>query len=97
MFAKTPSYLFVFNGKPNMIRMVLTVQQARVYGKVLNRGDEFEVPEKEARLWGALARAKRVERVQPTYATAAVQPEEADNRAQRRNNRYNRRDMRAED
>lgn len=40
------------------MRMVLTVEKAIVYGRPLSRGDEFNVPDKEAALWAALGRAK---------------------------------------
>lgn len=73
-----------------MTRMVLTVGRARVYGKVMTRGQEFDVPEKEARLWGALARAKP-----KTYETAAETAEPSEKPARR--NRYRRSDMRADD
>lgn len=66
------------------MRMVLTAPKAKVYGKVLHAGDEFECTEKEARLWAALARAK----------SAAG---EGEVRRGRRSGTYGRRDMRAED
>lgn len=75
-----------------MTRMVLTVSRARVYGKVMTRGQEFDVPEKEARLWGALARAKP-----KTYETAAETADSPSEKPARRNNRYRRSDMRADD
>lgn len=79
-----------------MMRMELIVESARVYGKVLHKGDIFEVPDKEARLWGALARAKPVPYRTANMTTEAVVMDE-DRRAHRRTNRYNRRDMRSED
>ena len=77
------------------MRMVLTVQSARVYGKVINRGDEFDVPDKEARLWAALARAKAAKPAPYQTATTVAADEAEVDRRQRR--RYNRRDMRAEE
>lgn len=79
-----------------MRRMELTVNSARVYGKVLHRGDIFEVPEKEAQLWGALARAKPAKNEYQTANVSATDDAEVHPRQQRKN-RYSRRDMRAED
>lgn len=83
------------------MRMELTVNSARVYGKVLNRGDVFEVPDKEARLWGALARAKPAREEAGKYQTANLSAASADDaprqHKQHRSGRYPRRDMRAED
>jgi hypothetical protein len=86
------------------MRMVVTVPKARVYGKVLRAGDEFECPDKEARLWRALARANSAPRnVASQIVTAAVEPgpdivEADDEQVRRRRGRtYSRRDMRAED
>lgn len=84
------------------MRMVLTVKSARVFGKVMREGEEFECPDKEARLWGALARAVpatgRSERPAAqlslnSEAAAASRP----GARQSRQGRYNRSDMRAED
>jgi hypothetical protein len=62
------------------MRMIVTAPTAQVYGKVLRSGEEFECPEKEARLWRTLGRAKPVD-------------EEPTERGRRQ---YRRRDMRAE-
>lgn len=78
-----------------MRRMELTVNSARVYGKVLHRGDIFEVPEKEAQLWGALARAKPAKKNE--YQTANVTADDEAHPRRQRKNSYSRRDMRAED
>lgn len=64
------------------MRMIVTAKTAEVYGKVLRAGEEFECPDKEARLWRTLGRAKPMDE-----ATAAEK---------RRLNQYARRDMRAE-
>jgi hypothetical protein len=69
------------------MRMIVTVRQARVYGKVLKEGDEFECPDKEARLWGVLARAKPADEISEPERRRRGRPPGS----------YSRRDMRAED
>lgn len=81
-----------------MRRMELIVNSARVYGKVLHRGEIFEVPEKEALLWGALARAVPAKPANE-YQTASISADDTHEAqpTRRQKNRYQRRDMRAED
>jgi hypothetical protein len=62
------------------MRMIVTAKTTEVYGKVLRSGEEFECPDKEARLWRTLGRAKPVD-------------EDGIERSRRQ---YRRRDMRAE-
>lgn len=84
------------------MQMVLT-KACKVNGVRQQPGHRFDVPEKEARLWAALGRAKATAEPQQVESTAAraldLQPPDAGaSRADRRNGgRYNRRDMRAED
>jgi hypothetical protein len=40
--------------------MVLTAAKATVYGRPLTRGAEFNVPDKEAKVWTALSKAKNL-------------------------------------
>lgn len=77
------------------MRMVVTVPDARVYGKVMQPGDEFDCPEKEARLWQALARAKPADGLMTTALDLGVADEPAANERPGRT-RYRRRDMRAD-
>jgi hypothetical protein len=74
------------------MRMVVTAPRAKVYDRQLRAGDEFDCPEKEAKLWAALARAKQVPEDGDTVETSPedIQPES------RRRGRYARRDMRSE-
>lgn len=65
------------------MQMVL-IKDAVVRGRAMKAGEEFDCPEKEARLWAALARAKS--------SDGSLAP--AESRRPRRV--YNRRDMRAE-
>lgn len=72
------------------MRMIVTAQTATVYGKALVAGDEFDCPEKEAKLWAALARAK------PADGTDLLGEGMGANGSRRsRRGSYNRRDMRA--
>jgi hypothetical protein len=64
--------------------MVLTSATATVYGKALVAGDEFDCPEKEAKVWSALRRAKSKD---GSLERRARRP---------RAGQYGRRDMRAE-
>lgn len=88
-----------------MVRMELTINSVRVYGKELRKGDVFDVPDKEALLWKALARARPASAIAPrsnNYQTADVKAGDAasddtDRPAVKRQGRYPRRDMRAED
>jgi hypothetical protein len=56
-------------------------QRHTIYGKVVNAGDEFEVPEVEAKAWVLLGMAKEKEIVEDPKP---------------RRGRYNRSDLRAE-
>lgn len=80
------------------MRMIVTALKVRVYGKVLSAGDEFECPDKEARLWGALARAKPSDEAGKSPRQLSLAGETASDQASqgRRQGRYGRRDMRAE-
>lgn len=69
------------------MRMVVTAPKATVYGRALVAGDEFDCPEKEAKLWETLARAKAADGADLLGASA---PDGA------RRRRYNRRDMQAQ-
>lgn len=74
------------------MRMVVTAPKATVYGKAMVAGDEFDCPEKEAKLWEALARAKTATG-EPAGDLLGGDSAEAGGRRRRG---YNRRDMRAE-
>jgi hypothetical protein len=81
--------------------MVLTVKSARVYGKVMREGDEFECPDKEARLWGALARAVPIGGTVAGDGQLGLIGESGGDQGEvhsrrQRPARYGRRDMRAE-
>jgi hypothetical protein len=78
-----------------MATMVLTVKKARINDRILNEGDEFEVPEEQALTWFAMARAK-LPKESKGYKTAAVRETGQEKRPYHRN-RYRRSDMRAED
>lgn len=81
------------------MRMVVTATAATVYGKAMVAGDEFDCPEKEAKLWAALARAKPSDGLTEAgwglgfTGESSGEVAEAGGRSRRR---YNRRDMRAE-
>lgn len=75
------------------MKMIVTAPKVSVYGKVMKAGDEFECPDKEARLWGAMARAKPSEdQTETMRAEQDAQPR----RRGRPPGTYARRDMRAE-
>lgn len=81
------------------MRMVVTADKATVYGKALVAGDEFECPEKEAKLWSALARAKPADGLVTDGWSLGFSgdPQAANSEGSgRRRRHYNRRDMRAE-
>lgn len=81
------------------MRMVVTSESAMVYGKAMKRGEEFECPDKESRLWEALARAAHAGG-QSSDGKLALVGEKANDQAEvqpRRRGSYSRRDMRAED
>jgi hypothetical protein len=77
--------------------MVVTAPTAKVYDRQLRAGDEFDCPEKEAKLWAALARAKQVTQDgKSVEATVEASIEDMQPEARRRG-RYARRDLRSED
>lgn len=78
-----------------MPTMVLT-KACKVSGARQQPGHRFDVPEKEARLYMALGRAKEVGEAKSLQASQP-QPDAAQAPSERRQGRYNRRDMRAED
>lgn len=84
------------------MRMVVTAAKATVYGKTMVTGEEFDCPEKEAKLWSSLARAmpaggKVKGGRQLDLGERANDQAETQGRRQSRQGKYDRRDMRAED
>lgn len=86
------------------MRMVVTSPKATVYGKSMVAGDEFDCPEKEAKVWEALARAKTspdggvIEKNDQLGLLGKKSSDAAEAHGRRRRSGYyNRRDMRAED
>lgn len=66
------------------MRLIMnTGHRFEIYGRVVNAGDEFEVPDNEALLWMKLGRARKYGPGRPPKSESA--------------GRYNRADMRAED
>lgn len=78
------------------MRMVVTAPKATVYGKAMVAGDEFDCPDKEAKVWEALARAKFAGEGASGLFGDKSETAEAGGR-RRRSGSYSRRDMRAED
>jgi len=83
------------------MRMVVTAATAKVYGKALVAGDEFDCPEKEAKLWAALERAKVAGGGPVAVGDFGLIGESTNDGAEasgrrRRGGSYGRRDMRAE-
>ncbi|WLA80299.1 hypothetical protein [Bradyrhizobium elkanii] len=88
------------------MRMVVTAPRAKVYGKSLSAGQEFDCPDKEAKLWAALAWAHPVSPVRTVEITrtdgdpvtfAAADEDAPPKRRGRPPGSYNRRDMRADE
>lgn len=87
------------------MRMVVTSPTAKVYGKTKPAGDEFDCPDKEAKLWESLARAMPAANVRAVSSgdfgfageTARDGAEVGGRRRSRASGSYGRRDMRAED
>ncbi len=88
------------------MRMVVTARKASVYGRSLVAGEQFDCPDKEAKLWSALARAHPVSDVPSVIELTEIDPEaevviETTELAPRRRGRppgsYSRRDMRADE
>lgn len=84
------------------MRMVVTAPSARIYGRVMSAGEEFDCTDKEARVWCALARAKPAATGGVISSRGEQLPlvgEKANDQGeirQQRQGRYGRRDMRAE-
>lgn len=79
--------------------MMILTKSCKVQNVKQPVGHRFDVPEKEARLWAALGRAKisgPVEAAAPRQQQSAAASDSSP-QAERRSARYNRRDMRAED
>jgi hypothetical protein len=86
------------------MRMVVTAPKATVYGKAMVAGEEFDCPDKEAKVWEALARAKTcadggaIEKNDQIGLLSEKSNDAAEAHGRRRRSgSYNRRDMRAED
>jgi len=69
-------------------------QSHQVFGKTVNGGDEFEVPDNEGVTWIKMGRARMAK---GRVVTEAMQPVTQVEMKPVRSKRYNRSDMRAED